>query len=170
MSQPAPGELWALSLRLYSHPGVSQACLALQESCGADVNVLLFLLWLAQQGVAVSKPELETILQSSEAWRAEVVVPLRRIRRRLKQPVALVSADEALAYRERIKAVELEAERLQLEALQALFVQRPIGSCAPESAAAARTSLEAYAAALAQEFPEPVMGELLTALAMARPA
>ena len=36
---------WRFSLQLYRLPGVAEACIELQEKCGADVNLLLFLLW-----------------------------------------------------------------------------------------------------------------------------
>jgi len=39
---------WRFSLRFYSRPGVAAACLALQDEAGADVNLMLFLLFLAK--------------------------------------------------------------------------------------------------------------------------
>ena len=36
---------WDFSLEIYAKPGVAQACLALQDECGADVNLLLFCCW-----------------------------------------------------------------------------------------------------------------------------
>ena len=41
---------WRFSLHFYRQPGVSDACIALQDGCGVDVNLLLFLLWLADEG------------------------------------------------------------------------------------------------------------------------
>ena len=40
---------WRFSLHFYRHTGVSDACIALQDDCGVDVNLLLFLLWLAAE-------------------------------------------------------------------------------------------------------------------------
>ena len=45
------------------------------------------------------------------------MIPLRALRRALKSPPALVAPAAAEAFRTRIKAVELEAERLQQEAM-----------------------------------------------------
>ena len=41
---------WRFSLATYRKPGVADACLALQDGCGVDVNVLLFVTWLGTQG------------------------------------------------------------------------------------------------------------------------
>ncbi len=38
---------WTFSLGYYRGAGVSEACLELQDNCGVDVNVVLFLLWMA---------------------------------------------------------------------------------------------------------------------------
>ena len=46
-SQPSP--FWTFSLGYYRGAGVSEACLELQDNCGVDVNVVLFLLWMASQ-------------------------------------------------------------------------------------------------------------------------
>ena len=33
---------WRFSLTYYGQPGVSDACIALQDGCGVDVNLLLY--------------------------------------------------------------------------------------------------------------------------------
>ena len=50
-------------------------------------------------------------------WREMTVVPLRAVRRALKAPPALVEGNTAELFRSKIKSVELEAERLQQEAM-----------------------------------------------------
>ena len=37
---------WDFSVRTYGVPGVSQACLALQDERGVDVNMLLYCIWI----------------------------------------------------------------------------------------------------------------------------
>ena len=49
---------WRFSLRFYSRPGVASACLALQDEAGADVNVMLFLLFLAEHKRQVTKEDI----------------------------------------------------------------------------------------------------------------
>ena len=52
------------------------------------------------------------------------VVPIRNVRRALKSPPPVIAPDAAEGFRTRIKAVELEAERLQQEALYELAAVR----------------------------------------------
>ena len=66
-------------------PGVSEAFVALQDEHGADVNVMLALLWLAAEGQAALEAEaIERLDMAVADWRAEIVEPLRRLRRALK--------------------------------------------------------------------------------------
>jgi uncharacterized protein (TIGR02444 family) len=120
------GPHWAFSLAVYRQPGVAEACLALQDRLGVDVNVLLLTLFATRQVGA--PPSGATIAQADafvRAWRAQVVAPLRGVRRRLKEgpPPAPGSAAEAL--RQRVKAVELYAEQIEQAALAAWFQERP---------------------------------------------
>lgn len=43
----AESGLWTFSQRFYDDPAVQQACLAVQDDHGGDVNLLLCLLWRA---------------------------------------------------------------------------------------------------------------------------
>ncbi|CAO3417910.1 TIGR02444 family protein [Azospirillum argentinense] len=105
--------LWDFSLAVYGRPGVSAACLDLQDRLGQDVNLLLFAAW---GGMACNADlpagELARIDSAVAPWRDEVVRPLRAVRRRAK------GEDDALY--KRLKAVELEAERVQQDRLFAL--------------------------------------------------
>ncbi len=149
---------WNFSLRFYRIEGVAPACLTLQDRHGIDVNVMLFGLWLAQQGRALERTDMHTIMDAAESWRAQVVVPLRSVRRILREPAdaagkgaAALDRDGALALREKIKAAELEAERLQQEAL---FALKPLADwgVASEPVAAAAQNLALYARSLRADF------------------
>ena len=54
MPKPKNTPFWRFSLNFYRQPGVSDACIALQDGCGIDVNLLLFLFWLASDGQMVA--------------------------------------------------------------------------------------------------------------------
>src|SRR5215467_8536427 len=108
---------WRFSLRFYREPGVAEACIALQDGCGVDVNVLLFFLWLAKARRRVSPDAAQAVCAVAAPWRDDVVAPLRTIRRRLKEGSALVERGTAEQFRTAVKALELESERLQQEAL-----------------------------------------------------
>ncbi|HYC05587.1 MAG TPA: TIGR02444 family protein [Azospirillaceae bacterium] len=105
--------LWDFSLATYAKPGVPEACLDLQDRHGADVNLLLWAAWLGSLGHVLTESELDAGREAVSAWHGEVVMPLRAVRRRLKEgpPPAPSPATEAL--RNRVKAAELEAERLE---------------------------------------------------------
>jgi uncharacterized protein (TIGR02444 family) len=155
---------WQFSLRYYRQPGVAEACLALQEEAGVDVNLLLFLLWHATQRRSLSRAEVEALDAKIAPWRTTTVIPLREVRRALKSPPALVAGPTAEAYRNRIKAVELEAERLQQEAMYDLVRGSPLGAEAASTDAAARANVTAYES-VARPFPKAAVATLLAALA-----
>src|SRR5262249_30286114 len=117
-SQGSP--FWRFSLGFYRQPDVASACIHLQEESGVDVNLLLFLLWQATHKRSLSVSEVDDLERRIGAWREATVIPLRAVRRALKTPPALVDAATAELFRTKIKAVELEAERLQQEAMHAL--------------------------------------------------
>ncbi|BBK41098.1 hypothetical protein STVA_11180 [Allostella vacuolata] len=112
--------LWDFSLRVYGTPSIAKWCLRLQDEHGADVNILLWCAWAGSQGVRLTADDLAAAEAATAAWRDQVVLPLRALRRALKRDLGQVSADAAVALRTRIKGVELEAERLQQAALERL--------------------------------------------------
>jgi len=116
---------WDFSLRVYRLPQMSQTCLTLQNVHGFDVNVLLFACWFARRHGQMPAPLLHEVLQFSTQWSGAVVTPLRRARTWMKAELAqthslVARQPEAEDLRERIKAVELRAEKLQQQALESL--------------------------------------------------
>jgi uncharacterized protein (TIGR02444 family) len=156
---------WRFSLRFYRQPKVADACIALQEEAGVDVNLLLFLLWHATLKRALSAAEVEDLERRIGAWRNATVIPLRAVRRALKSPPALVAPATAELFRTKIKAVELEAERLQQEAMYELARASLLGHDAPSPDEAARANVAAYAAMRRAAFPSSATETLLAALA-----
>lgn len=151
---------WTFSISFYRQPGVAQACLTCQDDAGADVNIILFMLWQATRSIRLDSSEVAAIDASVAPWRSQVVEPLRTIRRLLKDSPILSAGN---AYRERIKAVELEAERLLQEAL---FAASPTGSPMLDTAAAARANLDAYRRASGVTLPVAAVETLLAAMAV----
>jgi uncharacterized protein (TIGR02444 family) len=159
----AGSPFWRFSLRFYRRPDVAQACIALQDGCGVDVNLLLFLLWLAADKRRIGAAEVEALLAKAGPWRDEVVVPLRALRRRLKGGSPLLQPNAAEFFRTRIKALELEAERLQQEALFALAASLAT-AVEPSVERAARGNLAAYERAMGHAFTPAAVDVLLAAM------
>ncbi|UEM19468.1 TIGR02444 family protein [Skermanella mucosa] len=112
------GDLWRFALALYGRPGVSGHCLMLQDRHGCDVTVLLFAAWAgAARGIALAARDLAAARAAVEAWHGEVVRPLRAVRRRLKQGPPPAPTGRTGELRARIQAIEIEAERIELEVL-----------------------------------------------------
>ena len=112
MSDFLPHPFWNFSLEIYSSEGVAEACLDLQERRGCDVNILLFCCWLGASGrPTLTADRLRSILKASDVWQAEIVKPLRRVRRLLKDrpwPEALPETVDAV--RRRVADADLAAE------------------------------------------------------------
>src|SRR5216684_1534893 len=102
---------WRFSLRLYRQPGVADACIALQDECGVDVNVLLFFLWLAADKRLVPAPNARAVCEQAALWHDDVVAPLRAVRRKLKGGSTLIERNTAELFRTRIAAVVANAQR-----------------------------------------------------------
>jgi len=153
---------WRFSLTFYRQAGVAEACIALQDDCGVDVNLMLFLLWLAASGRQLSAENITELDQAVRSWRDLTIIPIREVRRKLKGAPTLVEAGKQEAFRTKIKAIELEAERLQQEALYARSRSAPRGSEA-RPPGAARANLAAYERLLGARFPKPAVDGLLSA-------
>jgi uncharacterized protein (TIGR02444 family) len=157
---------WRFSLQFYRQAGVSDACIALQDGCGVDVNLLLFLLWLAAGRRKLSGPDVTGLDDRVRDWRNLTIVPIRDVRRKLKGAATLVAASRQEAFRTKIKAIELEAERLQQEALyEATRDGSPAGMPGAEAApdAAARANVAAYESMLGVRFPPAAVDVLIGA-------
>jgi len=146
--------LWRFSLRFYRQTGIVDACIALQDACGADVNLLLFLLWLAAEGRLLSAAEVKALDDKVRPWRELAIVPLRALRRRLKTTPGQIDASAQEAFRESVKALELHSERLEQDALYALSQLGALGAAAAAPPAAARANLKAYERATGSSFPK----------------
>jgi len=74
--------LWVFSLSVYAWPGVAEACLALQDRHGLEVNFLLAALWLADLGHDLAQDELAHLERETSPLR-DRVREARTVRRRM---------------------------------------------------------------------------------------
>jgi len=153
---------WRFSLHFYRHAGVSDACIALQDEQGVDVNLLLFLFWLADDSRLLSADEVKKLDDAVRDWRNLTIVPIRDTRRKLKGARTIVDPSAQEVFRNKVKAIELDAERLQQAALFAFTRRGPLGRKA-EPEAAARGNLAAYEHVIGAGFAKNAVDLLLTA-------
>ena len=104
---------WQFSLQFYARPGVADACLALQDREGVDVNLILLGLWLGGSGHRLSGVAGRRLAKLARAWQQPIVAPLRRVRQRLKQRANLPWAESVAGWRRRLGELELAMEQVE---------------------------------------------------------
>jgi len=119
-SSEAARALWDYATTVYSRPGIAESCLWFQDHCRGDVLIILFISWCSIRGVLVDYQLLAQIEQTVSVWHRDVVAPLRGLRRELKRDSKGIVQETVFAFREKLKALELEAEHLELSALATL--------------------------------------------------
>ncbi len=135
---------WAFSLAVYGRPGVAEACLALQDRRGLDVNLLLFCCWAGSGGRRLGARDMDRLEAAVGDWQRTVVAPLRAVRRRLKQP-GEGAGGETAGLRQAVKDCEFEAERIEQAMLHAALDGLPDGlGERADPAACAAANLTAY--------------------------
>lgn len=131
------------SLAFYRRPGVEHALLTLQDEHGLEVNLILLCLFAASEEYPPFDEEaFGPFGHIAARWSQAAVEPLRRARRGLK---TMLPDERAAALREKVKALELEAEFAMQDALVAALRERgvpePSGGFARTTAA---HNLQAY--------------------------
>src|SRR5262245_54106329 len=108
--------IWPFARALYARTGVAEACLDLQHRHGADVDLLIYAVWLGASGRGVVAPaDLAGLRAAAASWHADIVLALRSVRRRLKLPFGHAPAPETGGLSRLVLDAEIDAERLQLE-------------------------------------------------------
>ena len=148
--------LWDWSLKAYVREGVADACLTLQDDHGQNTSLLLWAVW-----AETSDPQqLARAADIARRWERLALAPLRAMRRTLKPALAGVSDASREGLREDVKAAELRAERVLLEALEDLGGDR---GGAPALAALMAAST-AWAGGAANRAPDNTLAALAAAL------
>jgi uncharacterized protein (TIGR02444 family) len=154
--------IWDFVLNYYGRKGVSDTLIGLQDTHGIDVNMLLFLMWMSAQSKSVAADDVKFVSTTSQAWQRAVVVPIRGVRRLLKENAPLVPAEAAAAFRKKVQAIELEGEQLQLNAMAALAGRLKPAQASPEEAA--RRNVKTFEAVTGKTFPPAAVDGLVRAL------
>lgn len=112
--------LWDWSLRAWRAPGVEAACLDLQDAQGQNIPLLLWAAWTASTGRPLADDDIEAACDTARVWQETTVAPLRGVRRVLRTRLPDLEDDDREAIRAQVQAVEIDAERRLLGALEAL--------------------------------------------------
>ena len=110
-----PDTAWNGIVALYAEPALQQSLLRRQDEEGLDVVLHLFARWAAAQGHALDEAALAQAEALVAPWRAEVIAPLRTLRRSMKTMGGGTALREAV--RDKVKVAELAAERAQVQML-----------------------------------------------------
>ena len=116
-------KLWSFALTIYQRDAVAPACLDLQEQCQIDVPLMLCAVFACLQGKAISDEDLTQLHNLASPWQSDIVQSLRRIRTRLKTGPSPAPNAVTEDLRNKVKAAELAAEKIQLEMMQAWVSQ-----------------------------------------------
>ena len=109
---------WSFTLAFYGRPGVSPACIALQDRHGLDVNLVLYACWVGLSGRGrLAAADLARAAELNAPWRGRVIETLRAARRALREEDR---RGPILELYEAAKAAELAAERIAQRRLQTL--------------------------------------------------
>ena len=142
---------------------MAEACLALQNRHGLDVNLLLFAVWAGNDGRILSEAAVSVAVERVQRWHADIVRPLRALRRRLKNDPHGADPPLAAALRARVAAAELDAEHVEQLVLGNLIEGRE----STPSVDAMHTNLATYASAASFVWNEDDQRDLGTLIAAA---
>ncbi|MBN8293297.1 TIGR02444 family protein [Rhodobacter sp. NTK016B] len=113
--------LWDFTLELYGTPGIPDACLTIQDRHQADVTLLIFAAWVgAVRRTRLTPEQAQSAAAAVADWHAEIVRPLRAVRRRMKTGPRPAPDAGTEALRDKLKAVEIGAEKIELLLLESL--------------------------------------------------
>lgn len=105
---PTAGQFWQFCLQYY--PGLQQPLLKLQDELGANVNLLLLLLYAEQQRWHWSATEITLLHQAVQPVNQQYTLPIRQLRRQLSGQPTIKAA---------LLQAELAAEKLEQQTLLA---------------------------------------------------
>lgn len=138
-------ELWNFSVQTYSLPDVENTCLHLQNSYDVDINIILYCLWIAEQGYAIGKDDAQLLIQTALPWQQSILKPLRDARKMMKQHIIAMPADMLDQTVSNLGEMELNAEHMTQLALEKAIEFTPNeGDERPETIECATSSITTY--------------------------
>ena len=115
------GVLWDYALERYARDGVAECCVALQDEAGANVLLIIVAAYLAERGIPLTGPRVQTLVNGASALQDSLIEPLRALRRANRPPDGEACERQRDTYQS-LKQAELAAERWQLAQLAELVL------------------------------------------------
>lgn len=111
--------LWTYATGFYAQEAIQQKCLELQDTYGANVDMVLWLCWLDSNRIHLPPAALDEALTIVGGSNQELLTGLRELRSRLVASGNFTRVQEQLV-RKHILAAELAIEKILLQRLQDL--------------------------------------------------
>lgn len=109
--------LWDFATTIYSQPEVEALSLELQERNNANVNILLWAVWLREEGIALSGDVLDDVISTVDSVSLVTVNRLRSVRRDIKEIGSFTRVQSQMISKLILNA-ELAIEKVLLHRLQ----------------------------------------------------
>lgn len=124
-----PNDLWDYATRVYARGTAKEACLALQDRHGLDVNVMLFCCWVASSGRGTFRDsELDQALRAVADWRGNAINALHGLKLYLKGDTAPAPRPLSDDLRRVVVECELHAEHVEVLMLHAAMTRVGTGT------------------------------------------
>lgn len=136
------GAFFADSLATYALPGMGPALLELQDRHALAVNLLLFAMWCAADRRELSQAQWRLAIGIVAPWSSSVTEKLRAARRACEGP-----REDVAQARKAILDAELQAERVEQNALERFALKLLEPAPPADARARARRNLAGYARA-----------------------
>ena len=143
LSDVAP-DFWDWSLATYDISGLPEVLLKLQDEFDFDVNLILWCFWAGRWYPSLSEDQTTELLRSTQTWHKRVTVPLRSLRRDMKDMKDILTKKGCKSVRRDVKNLELETERLEQDFLAEATKQGSTGQSMNADPAAAHRYFRLY--------------------------
>jgi uncharacterized protein (TIGR02444 family) len=103
---------WNYSCRQFENRSIADTCLQLQNACDADVNILLYCCWAADNRIQLDNDDLQKLIRASNPWQSAIIKPLRDARRMMKHQIIAMPANLHTQTIANLTEMELNAEHM----------------------------------------------------------
>ena len=109
--------LWTYSTNIWTLPDVEDLCIRLQTEYDADVNLLIYCLWLGEAKRRLNEDDLQVMLDTVKPWQT-MIKPLRDSRRMMQQQMIAMPGELVEQSIANMKEMEINAEHMAQLALE----------------------------------------------------